>query len=130
MTGLPIQPAARELGVGTATLRRWMRDGAPVARRGGRGRGRAALIDPESIRAWQAQRKPQRGDADDLLHALMELAPNLAVDSALAAMSTHGPLTQGGAEHKRLNSAVRCVAQHVADAITSWAENRSSKDAF
>ncbi len=55
MTGpLPLAEAARELDVSEATLRRWLTQGAPVASRGRRGRGRAHLIDPTAVRAWRA----------------------------------------------------------------------------
>lgn len=50
---LTLPAAAADLGVSTPTLRRWLRQGAPVSRRGHRGRGRAALVDPAAIRAWR-----------------------------------------------------------------------------
>jgi hypothetical protein len=53
---LPLPAAAAALGVSTPTLRRWLRRGAPVARRGGRGPGRAALVDPGAVRAWRNPR--------------------------------------------------------------------------
>ena len=51
---LPFRAAAVELKVGEATLRRWIARGAPVSRRGHRGRGRATLLDVAAIRAWRA----------------------------------------------------------------------------
>lgn len=55
MTGpLPLTEAARALGISPATLRRWLTQGAPVASRGRRGRGRAHLIDPTAVRRWRA----------------------------------------------------------------------------
>lgn len=54
MTALPLTLAARELGVSSSTLRRWIRAGAPLARRGRRGRGRAALVSVEAVASWRA----------------------------------------------------------------------------
>lgn len=53
--GLPLDQAARELGISSSTLRRWIeKDGAPVAQRGRRGRGCRTLICPTAVRAWRA----------------------------------------------------------------------------
>lgn len=46
---LPIREAAQALGVSESTLRR----GAPVARRGRRGKGGAALYDVDALQAWR-----------------------------------------------------------------------------
>ena len=51
---LPLDQAALQLGVAPVTLRRWIAQGAPVARAGQRGRGRRALVDPVAIAAWRA----------------------------------------------------------------------------
>ena len=51
----PFRQAAQELQVHPATLRRWLREGAPQVRRGRRGKGGAALIDVAAIRAWRGQ---------------------------------------------------------------------------
>jgi hypothetical protein len=53
---LPIDAAAVALGVNVATVRRWLRVGAPQAVRGKRGRGGAALLDLSAITAWRACR--------------------------------------------------------------------------
>lgn len=53
MSAVRLEEAARALGVSTASLRRWIDKGCPVARRGARGRGRAALVDPEQVRTWR-----------------------------------------------------------------------------
>jgi len=53
VTAQRIPSAALELKVSEATLRRWIARGAPVARRGRRGRGGAALIDVGAIEAWR-----------------------------------------------------------------------------
>jgi hypothetical protein len=54
MPAVPIPAAAADLAVSVPTLRRWLRAGAPLARRGARGRGRAALVDPQAVAAWRA----------------------------------------------------------------------------
>jgi hypothetical protein len=48
--------AARAFGKSPATIRRWILQGAPCARRGESGRGRGALLDLEQVRAWRAAR--------------------------------------------------------------------------
>jgi hypothetical protein len=53
VTLLPLPEAARALGVSTPTLRRWLRAGAPQTRRGRRGRGGHALLDPAALAAWR-----------------------------------------------------------------------------
>lgn len=73
----PIEDAARELGVSVSTLRRWIGAGAPVARCGGQGRGRAALVDPAAVRAWL-----DRCDAEQALVALAGRIPELLAEAA------------------------------------------------
>lgn len=51
---MPVRDAAKVLGVPAGTLRRWLRAGAPVSRRGARGRGLATLVDPAAVDAWRA----------------------------------------------------------------------------
>lgn len=48
-----IADAAAALGVHPATLRRWLRQGAPQARSGRRGRGGAALVDVDAVALWR-----------------------------------------------------------------------------
>lgn len=50
---LPIPEAAQRLGVSPTTLRRWIAEGAPVARHGRRGRGGGALLRPSEVAAWR-----------------------------------------------------------------------------
>lgn len=50
---MPLADAARELGVAPVTLKRWRKLGCPCVP-GRRGRGHAALYDPEAIRTWRA----------------------------------------------------------------------------
>lgn len=67
---VPIARAAAVLGVSEGTVRRWIAGGAPVARRGGRGRGRVTLLDPAAIEAWRAS----QGNAGNTEAALREFA--------------------------------------------------------
>ena len=48
---LPMDAAAEQLGTTRRTLERWIREGAPVVRRGARGRGRRTLVNPAAIRS-------------------------------------------------------------------------------
>lgn len=78
---LELGPAAEALGVAPSTLRRWTRQGAPVARRGRRGRGGAARYDVDAIRRWQ---RLQRSDvaiaAVDLPRVIADAVCRLYVD--------------------------------------------------
>lgn len=56
--GLPINEAARQLGVHRRTLTSWIDRGAPVVRQGRRGRGAPTLVDPAAVRAWRAAQEP------------------------------------------------------------------------
>ena len=49
---LPLREAARALGMRPARLRGLIAAGAPVARRGSRGRGHATLVCPAAVREW------------------------------------------------------------------------------
>ena len=80
MTGLPVADAARELGVSVPTLRRWLRAGAPIAHRGRRGRGCAALVDPVAVASWRRQ----EGGTD----ALLAFAGRIPEIVAAASMAT------------------------------------------
>ena len=60
MTPVPLPVAATALCVPTGTLRRWIREGAPVAHRGRRGRGCCTLVDVSAVRAWCDSRGNQR----------------------------------------------------------------------
>lgn len=53
MNAVPISEAAIELEVPPGTLRRWVREGLPVVRRGRPGRGHSTLIDVNAARAWR-----------------------------------------------------------------------------
>lgn len=57
MPALPVPEAAVELEVSEVTLRRWIASGAPVARRGRRGRGGRTLVDVQAVRAWRASQR-------------------------------------------------------------------------
>lgn len=80
MSALPVPQAARALGTSTGTLRRWIDAGAPVARRGQRGRGRATLVDPAAITAWR-----RREGGTDALAILAARLPELLADAAASA---------------------------------------------
>lgn len=54
LAALPVPQAAAALDLSVVQLRRLLRQGAPVARRGARGRGRATLVDVQAVRAWRA----------------------------------------------------------------------------
>ena len=73
MPALPLPAAAVELGISEPTLRRWLRQGAPVTRQGGRGRGRAALVDPAAVDRWRTPGKAAGIDAAILAAELPEL---------------------------------------------------------
>lgn len=79
---LPLNEAARALNTSETTLRRWIAAGAPVARRGRRGRGHAALVDVEAVRAWRLA-KP--GDDEAALRAMAAHMPELLADAVFEA---------------------------------------------
>lgn len=81
MTALPVPAAAAALGVSTPTLKRWIARGAPVARRGRRGRGCRTLIDPEAIRAWRQAQDADHTHVDAALRALAGRVPDLLADA-------------------------------------------------
>lgn len=76
MTGLPIAQAARAMGERPGTVRRWVREGCPVTRRGARGRGRATELDPDEVRRWR--------QADAREAVVLELAGHLPEMLAVA----------------------------------------------
>lgn len=81
---LPIRQAARALSASESTLHRWIAAGAPVARRGRRGRGHVTLIDPAAIEAWRAA-KAGADDVDAALRSLAGALPELLADAAFEA---------------------------------------------
>src|SRR5690349_11962605 len=58
--GVTLAQAAQALGERTKTLRRWVRNGAPVVAMGRKGRGYATLVDLEQIRSWRQSQTSQR----------------------------------------------------------------------
>jgi hypothetical protein len=52
---ITLRAAARALDVDEATVRRWIRDGAPCERLGARGPGRGALVVLEKLKRWRAK---------------------------------------------------------------------------
>lgn len=85
MTALPLLAAAGELGISEPTLRRWIARGAPVAKRGRRGRGCETLVEVAAIAAW-------RGARPDELRALAGEIPELVSDACWEAfLLVEGP---------------------------------------
>ncbi|MEQ9002337.1 MAG: hypothetical protein RIE74_02110 [Pseudomonadales bacterium] len=108
----PVPEAAAELGIAPGTLKRWIAEGAPAARRGGRGRGNATLVDVAAVAAW---RRGQGGE--DALIALAGELPELLADGAYEAFKlADGP-------HKRalagsLTAAWSLMLQAVLDRVS------------
>lgn len=98
---LPIDAAARELGVAPVTLKRWRRLGCPCVP-GRRGRGHAALYDVEAVRAWR-----EANDRDALLLEIAAAAPAVLADAALAAF------TQVDAPDKRRQAGLLAATWYV-----------------
>jgi hypothetical protein len=99
-----VTAAAHSLGISVPTLRRWLRQGAPQARRGRRGRGGDALVDPAAVRAWRAScAVVEHADLEVLAGELPELVGR-AVAEAFAAVE--GP-------HKRAAAGVLAGAWYV-----------------
>lgn len=104
---LPVQDAARALGVTVRTLRRDLAAGAPVVRRGGRGRGRAALVDVAAIEAWRRCRS-QAAATDDVLRVIAAEIPEiLAAACHTAFVTIDGP-------HKRQAAGILAGAWYLA----------------
>jgi hypothetical protein len=94
---IPLSQAAEALNVSTSTLDRWIRSGAPVSRRGGRGRGRCTLVDPQAIQAWRGL--PAATD-NTALRVFADQIPEIVAGAAFTAfMETTGP-------HKRAAAGV------------------------
>lgn len=89
MTALPLAAAAAELGASPATLRRWVRQGAPVARRGRSGPGGSTMVCPIAIRAWRAAQSAN-ADAEQVARAaLLAFAAGLPDLLAAAVAEAH-----------------------------------------
>lgn len=89
---LPISDAALALGIPQTELRALIAAGAPVAQRGGKGRGNCTLVDPEAVRTWRAASANER-----LLQTLAAelpevLATAMAESHALATGLSKGQL--------------------------------------
>lgn len=80
---LPLNEAARALNTSETTLRRWIDAGAPVARRGRRGRGHVTLVDPAAVEAWLAA-KADDGTAA-ALHSLAGALPEILANAVAEA---------------------------------------------
>lgn len=104
VSAVPLQEAAGELGVSSITLRRWIAQGCPVARRGGRGRGNSTLIVPDAVKTWRD------GETSGL--SRQDFA-GLIADAALAVIARYSPTTQTGSESRLLRAAVSAMAEEV-----------------
>ena len=78
-TGVPLSIAARQLRRHPATLRAWIRDGAPCVKLGRGAKGQGSFVDPEQLAAWYAARRlpamkaqAQRLDLDRLALWLLD----------------------------------------------------------
>jgi hypothetical protein len=69
---IKIEQAAEALGVAPATVRRWVRAGAPCVELGAAGRGKGSLVDLAELRRWRAGAAVVP-DGDDLVQRLPEL---------------------------------------------------------
>lgn len=78
------------LGIGRATWYRWKNDDnpPPAVLAGRKGRGGAALYDPEEVKAWRRQR-----EADGPLRALVDELPDLLAE-AIGETHTNAQSTQ------------------------------------
>jgi len=101
MNVVPIPDAARALGISPATLRRWIRRGCPVAVRGRRGRGLAALVDPVAVRAWRLA-----GEREATLMALASALPDVLAQSVADAFAQTSQSCSTGGERRRVASAL------------------------
>jgi hypothetical protein len=93
MPSLTIDAAAVAMNQKPATVRGWIAHGAPVVRRGARGRGHATLVDPAALDVWR------RSDgADRILLEFAARVPALLADVAYDTfLVTSGP-------HKRASA--------------------------
>jgi hypothetical protein len=99
---LPLSVAAAALGISVPRLRRLIAAGAPVARRGRRGRGGAFLVDAEAVRRWQAA-----GGRDARLHAFAADVPRVVAEACAESFAqVTGP-------HKRATAGVLAGAWYV-----------------
>lgn len=103
MTAEPLPAAAAELGITSRTLRRWISEGAPVSRRGQRGRGCVTLVDPAAISAWRSGTRAP----DAALRAFAARIPEILADAAMQTFMA----VQGA--HKRPSADVLAAAWYL-----------------
>ena len=100
-----LSAAASELEVSRATLRRWISEGAPVTRRGRRGRGCVTLVDPVAINAWRSGRLATAPDAG--LRVFADRIPEILADAVMETFQA----VQGS--HKRPSADVLAAAWYL-----------------
>lgn len=114
-----IAEAARALRVSVRQLRRYIADGAPQSRVGGRGRGRKALVDVEAIAAWRRSRAASQANDDALVVVAVAFPEILAAAMHAAFVETDGP-------HKRATAGVLAGAWYLAStAILDYMRERA-----
>jgi hypothetical protein len=94
LAAVSLKQAVSELGISRATLLRSIAEGAPVAQRGGRGRGRQTLVDPVAIAAWREARAAEQAEQQQLLE-IAGVVPELVADAV------HAAFVQIEGAHKR-----------------------------
>ena len=82
---IAVDQAARVLGVTPATVRGWIDEGAPVVRRGRKGRGHSTLVNVAALDAWREARTS--ASSTDAL--LMQLAAEQSSVLAEAMVEAH-----------------------------------------
>lgn len=96
MAAVPLPQAADALGISVPTLRRWLRRGAPQARRGRRGRGGRALVDVAAVEAWRGSGAAvEHADLTVFASELPELVAAAVFDSFQHVEGSHKRATAG-----------------------------------
>lgn len=70
---MTVTQAARTFQVDVATIRRWIVKGCPCVRRGSRGPGRGAVLDPEAMATWRGRASGPTGlSVDEVLQRIAD----------------------------------------------------------
>jgi hypothetical protein len=102
-----IAEAARALRLSPRQILRDISQGAPVARRGGRGRGRATLIDIDALAAWRRSQQAREREFADVLTTIAAELPELC------ATATHDLFVSLEGPHKRDSAGALAAAWFV-----------------